>query len=70
MKIDEYRSKTDAELEFELDKAKKDLFELRMKASTQSIQSPAEISNLRRGIARMNTILHERALGIRGQETL
>lgn len=70
MKIDEYRSKTDAELEFELDKAKKELFELRMKASTQSIQSPAEITNLRRGIARMNTILHERATGIRGQESL
>lgn len=68
MKIDEIRSKTDAELEFELAKAKKGLFELRMKASTQSIQSPAEITNLRRGIARMNTILHERANGLRGQE--
>jgi large subunit ribosomal protein L29 len=68
MKIDEIRSKTDDELSFELDKAKKELFELRMKASTQSIQSPAEITNLRREIARMNTILHERAIGLRGQE--
>jgi len=68
MKIDEIRSKTDAELEFELDKAKKELFGLRMQASTQSIQSPAQITNLRREIARMNTILHERAIGTRGQE--
>ena len=69
MKIEDIRSKTDSELEFELAKAKKELFSLKMKASTQSIQSPAMIKQLRRGVAQINTVLHERTVGIRGQES-
>ena len=68
MQIEEVRSKTDAELRFELAGMKKEYFELRFKRSTETLQSPARIRVLRRGIARVNTILHERRMGVRGQE--
>lgn len=68
MKSEEIRSKNDHELEFELANMKKELFDLRFKSATQSLPSPARIRSLRRTIARVNTILHERATGVRGQE--
>ncbi len=68
MKIEEVRSKTDAELRFELAGMKKELFGLRFKLSTETIQNPSRIRVLRRSIARVNTILHERESGVRGQE--
>ena len=68
MKSDEIRSKTAHELEFELEKMKKEMFDLRFKSATQSIANPARIRVLRRSIARINTIMHERATGVRGQE--
>ena len=37
--------------------------------SMESLANSARIRVLRRGIARMNTILHERATGVRGQES-
>jgi large subunit ribosomal protein L29 len=68
MKIDEVRSKTDSELEFDLEKAKRELFDSRFKAATETSPNPSRIRVLRRAIARMNTVLHERKLGVRGQE--
>jgi large subunit ribosomal protein L29 len=68
MKANEIRSKTETELEFELAKMKKELFDLRFKSATQSITNPARIRVLRRSIARIHTIQHERATGVRGQE--
>jgi len=41
---------------------------MRLKASTESLANSAQIRQLRRTIARVNTVLHERATGIRGQE--
>ena len=61
MKIEEIKSKTDTELSFELDKMKKELFELRFKARTAGTESPARIRVLRRGIARVLTVQGERA---------
>ncbi|MCB9914430.1 MAG: 50S ribosomal protein L29 [Planctomycetes bacterium] len=69
MKIEDIRSKTDSELEFERAEAKKNLFGLRLKASTESLADSAQIRVLRRDIAKINTVLHERANHIRGQES-
>jgi large subunit ribosomal protein L29 len=69
MKIEEIRSKTDDELDFDLKEMKKELFGLRLKASTEALANSAQIRVLRRGIARVNTVLHERATEIRGQES-
>ena len=67
MKIDEVRAKNDHELTFELDKMKKELFDLRFKSATQSLPNSARIRLLRRAIARLLTVLGERSQGIRGQ---
>lgn len=69
MKIDEIRAKTPTDLEYELDQMKKELFDLRFKSATQSITNPARIRELRRTIARIQTIAHERTTGVRGQES-
>ncbi len=69
MKIDEVRSKTDAELEFDLGNMMKELFDLRIKAATENIQNPARTKVLRRANTRIRTVLHERKNAIRGQES-
>lgn len=68
MKVDEIRGKNDHELTFELEKAKAELFDLRFKSKTQSLPNPSKIRELRRSIARIQTIVHERKTGVRGQE--
>jgi len=69
MKIEEVRSKTDSELEFDLEQMKKELFDLRFRSATETTQNPSRIGTLKRSIARVNTVLHERTQGIRGQES-
>jgi large subunit ribosomal protein L29 len=68
MKIDEIRGKTDAELDYELEQRKQELFQLRFRTATETTINPSKIGNLRREIARITTIQHERNKGIRGQE--
>lgn len=68
MKIDEIRGKTGEELDYELATLRKELFDLRFKSATQSLQSPARIQVLKRTIARLLTIQNERKAGIRGQK--
>ena len=68
MNVEDIRSKTNSELQYELAEIKKELFGLRLKASSETLANSAQIRKLRRSVARVNTILHERATGIRGQE--
>ena len=68
MKIDEIRGKTDSELEFELKHLKRELFDLRFKSASLTSPNPSRMREARRAVARINTILHERAHKIRGQE--
>jgi large subunit ribosomal protein L29 len=68
MNIEEVRSKTDAELEFELKNMKKALFDMRFQAATETSANPARIRTTRRAAARITTVLHERKTGLRGQE--
>jgi large subunit ribosomal protein L29 len=60
MKIDEIRGKTQDELEFELGKLRRELFDLRFKAATETSANPSRIREARRDVARIHTILHER----------
>lgn len=68
MKAAEVRGKENHEIQYDLGKGEKELFELRFRSFTEGIPDPARIRRLRRDLARMKTILHERELGIRGQE--
>jgi large subunit ribosomal protein L29 len=68
MKTAEIRSKTDSELDYEQEQMKKEHFDLRFRSAAESLTSPSRIQVLRRSIARIRTVLHERATGLRGQE--
>ena len=68
MKAKEVRGKEDAELSFDIETLEKELFDMRFRSQTEGIQDPAKIRRVRRNIARMQTILRERQIGIRGQE--
>jgi len=67
-RLKELRDKLDSELEFDLGEHAKELFELRFKASAEGIANPSRISQLRREIARINTLLSERQMNIRGAQ--
>ena len=49
------------QLEFSLTEAKKELFRLRFQAATEKLDAPSNLLKLRREIARIYTIQHERA---------
>ena len=44
MKIDEVRSKTDSELDFEITNMKRELFDLRFRSATETAANPAPVS--------------------------
>ena len=68
MDIKELRGKENRELEFDLRKLEKELFDLRFKASAEDVANPSRIRQIRRDIARIKTLLREREIGTRGQE--
>ena len=71
MKPAEIRALSDAELLNELENAVQKLFNLHFQRTTQNLESPAELTNTRRDIARLRTILAERrgaAAGAPAQE--
>lgn len=62
MKIKDLRELSDKELESKIIETKKELFNLRMKQSTGTLEKPSKIRELRKDVARMKTILREREL--------
>ena len=62
MKAEEIRSLSVSELEGKLAELKKDLFMLRMQHATNHLDNPIKISNVRRDIARVKTVLREKQL--------
>ncbi len=62
MKIKELRNLTDADLFKKISESKKELFDLRLKQSTGSLEKPSKMHELRKDVARMKTILREREL--------
>ena len=65
MKIKEYvedlRAKSAAELEDELVAAKKELFNLRFQNATNQLDNTSRIKEVRKNIARMQTLIVEKA---------
>ena len=60
MKANEIRSLSVEELDKKLAELKKDLFMLRMQHATNHLDNPIKISNVRRDIARVKTVLREK----------
>ena len=60
MKASEIRKMTPEQLNEKLAGLKKDLFMLRMQLATNHLDNPIKISNVRRDIARVKTVLREK----------
>ena len=65
MKAKEIRELSVEELEVKLTELKKDLFNLRLQNATNQLDNPTRISEVKRDIARVNTILREHQLAER-----
>ena len=63
--LEELRGKSQAELQDELVAAKKELFNLRFQNATNQLDNTSRISEVRRNIARISTIIaqNEKAAG-------
>ena len=61
MKAKEMRAKDAAELKKELQELLKAQFRLRMQQATQQLSNTSQIASVRRDIARVRTVLHEKA---------
>ena len=64
MKPTEYRNMTDKELNEKLASMKKDLLTMRFNHATGQLSNPLQINLLKKDIARVQTIIRERELGI------
>lgn len=55
------KGKSPAELQTELEALLKEQFGLRMQAATQQLQNTGKLKDVRRGIARVRTLMHPKA---------
>lgn len=68
MKASEYRTMDDEQLRLSLKEMHKNLFHLRFQSATDRLETPSEIQKAKRDVARIQTILREREMGLRGQK--
>jgi large subunit ribosomal protein L29 len=61
MKAAELRSKTESELRMELHNLLRERFNLSMQKGTGQLSRPDQVKKVRRDIARINTVLTEKA---------
>ena len=59
MKAQEYREMSSDELEHQLEDLQRQLFELKSQAVTQTLENSRSLRNVRRGVARVKTIIRE-----------
>ncbi len=59
--VEELKTKSEAELAQELTAAKKELFNLRFQNATNQLDNTARIKEVRRNIARIQTVITEKA---------
>ena len=64
LKTKDIRELSDAELTKRLDDSKDELFKLRFQMATGQLDNPMKLSEVRRGIAKVKTVIRERELGI------
>ena len=62
MKISKIKEMSSPELEKELGELKSELFKLRFSLATNGLDNPMKIKEVKKDIARINTILTERKL--------
>jgi len=65
LKVEEIRALTSEELTKQLQAAHQELFNLRFRLATKQLVNNREIGKVKKKIARLETIIRERGLGIR-----
>lgn len=62
MKVTELRELTQEELQTKLNDCKEELFNLRFQHAINQLDNPKKIADVKKTIARIKTIIHEREL--------
>ena len=62
MELKKMRELTEVELNTELDKMKKELFNLRFQHVTGQLENPVKMRELKKDVARVKTIIREKEL--------
>ena len=65
MKVMEFRNLTGEELAQRRDEMKKEMFNLRLQQTSGQLEKPSRIKELRRDLARVNTVMTERCNEVR-----
>lgn len=60
MKARDMQELSDEELQQQLDEQQRELFNLRIQKSTGQLENPARIRIVRRNLARVRTLMHQR----------
>ena len=68
MNANELRDKSPDQLRDELVSLKKEAFNLRFQQATGQIENTSRMKQVRRGVARVNTILNQKAAAAVGEE--
>jgi len=64
VRAQEMRELTSQKLVDELDDSQKELLKLRFRIATKQLANTSELGRVRKNIARLNTIIRERQLGV------
>ena len=65
MKIAEVRNLTDSELVPKKKEARQEYFNLRLQQTTGALEKPSRLGELRKDVAKFETVLSERRLGLK-----
>ncbi len=65
MKVTEFRNLTGEELEQRREEMKKEMFNLRLQQTSGQLEKPSRIRELRRDLAKVNTVMTERRKEVR-----
>jgi large subunit ribosomal protein L29 len=67
MKIVEARNLTDSELVAKKKEARQEYFNLRLQQQTGALEKPSRLNELRKDVAKLETVASERRLGLKVQ---
>jgi large subunit ribosomal protein L29 len=67
MQADEIRELSDDEVKSRIAELEEERFRLRFRSATETLENPLRLRSIRRDIARLKTVLRERAQSVRGQ---
>ena len=68
MKVEEIRHFSDEEIQAELDRLHRHMFDLRAQAVTEKLEDPSMLAKTKRDIARVLTVRRERQLALAGAD--